>query len=101
MADAPGQEAGDRLAAAVGGVENLGEEDPHGDGGRIESVTEADAFGPNRRIDGVGGQVVRERQSGGPGEAATRGGNVDAAAVRSSMSHGWPPCERDRSHPSP
>ena len=100
-ADAPGQEAGDRLAAAVDGVEHLGQEDPEGDGGRIEAVAEADALGPHRLLDGVGGQVFSEGEPGGLGEATAGGGKVVAAAAGSSRSHGWPPCKRDRSYPSP
>ncbi len=54
MADAPGEDTGDGLAAAVGSVEDLGEEDPEGDGRAEEAVAEADLFGLEDLLDLIG-----------------------------------------------
>ena len=54
LAQTPSEKAGDGLTAAVAGVENLGEEHPHGHGGVKEPVAEADLFVVDGLLDLIG-----------------------------------------------
>ena len=84
----------------MGGVEDLGQEDPHRDGRGEEAVAEADALIPHGAFDGIDGEQVGEGQPGGLGEAAAGGGQLAAGAGRATMGHGGPPCLRNGSYPS-
>jgi hypothetical protein len=55
LAQTLGEEAGDGGSAAMGGVENLGEQDPQRDGRGKEAVPIANVFGLNRLLDRIGG----------------------------------------------
>jgi hypothetical protein len=100
LAQAPGEEAGDGLAATMAGVEDLGEEHPQGHGGAKESIAEAGLFGVDGLLDLIGRQDVGKGQSGVLGELMADSGNLAEGRRGSTMSHEMASLRfEDRYHP--
>jgi hypothetical protein len=96
----PSEEAGRGLAAAVGSVEDLGEEHPQGHSWVIESVAEAELFGLDSVLDLIVGQEIGKGQSGILGELMAKPGDLAEGRRGGTMSH-WMASLRveDQCHP--